>query len=133
MKSAFKITSSFFLIKYLVFYTFMMFKNQNFYILNISNFKSLENIIYYLFIFLLLPFILIFIFTLPVYFSLKIKNSFFYFFMFFLFLVLEYFIYVYFNSEKVLDKNGFYNSVISVVIFTFMSWYRVQSKYSSKH
>lgn len=108
----------FFFLKYLVLYLFLMVKNSNYKILKPSNYSSLEDISYYLLLFLPLPIIMLLVFSVPIYYSLKSEKTLFFTGVFVLFLVLEYFIYTHLTSQQHIDKNGLFNALISLLVFT---------------
>ena len=97
-----------------------MIKDENFKILKTSNFKTIEDVSYYLLLFLPLPIIMAVIFSVPVYYSFKTKNIIYFTFIIFLYLIIEYFIYVYFTSDTHIDTNGIYNALIGLIVFTIM-------------
>ena len=112
----------YFFIKYLIFYVFMMFRNNNFYLLEVSSIKNGEDLFYYLWLFLFLPVVCIVIFSVPLYFAFRVNNVLYFFLIAGLVLVGEYFVYTYFASQTDL-LNGIFNAVISV-LFLLLFFFR---------
>ena len=105
----------FIFLKYLIFYIFMMFKNDNYYLVN-PGIKNAFNLFYYLWMFLSLPLVISIIFSVPIYYLFKIKKIIYFIFISVVVLAIEYAIYTYFVSQ--LDLwNGIYNMIIGVVLF----------------
>ena len=102
------------LLKYILFYIFMMFKNNNFYFIN-PDIRSGADLFYYLWVFLFLPVLCMFIFSVPLYFAFKRKNVIYFILITSAFLVIEYFLYTYLASQMNL-VNGIYNGIISLVL-----------------
>lgn len=102
-----------FLLKYIAFYVFLMFKNNNFYFLT-PNIRSLEDLVYYLWSFLSLPVINMVLFALPIYYIFKQQNITYFTIIIVIFLIAEYFIYTYLASRADLI-NGIYNGILSLL------------------
>lgn len=116
-----------FFIKYLVFYLFIMFKNDNFYLTNPS-IKDGADLFYYLWIFLSFPVIISILFSVPLYYSFRLKNKIYFILINILVLVFEYGIYTYFASQ--LDLwNGIYNIIISIFLFIMLFHKTILSKF----
>src|SRR5688500_16001299 len=84
------------LVKYLLFYILLMFKNQDYSFIEIGNLKNSEDVLYYLFIFLFLPVMNVILFSVPLYFILKLKNAVQLIVLILVIVVAEYFLYTYF-------------------------------------
>lgn len=109
------------LVKYLFFYIFMMFKNDNYALISLGQLENIQDIFYYLFIFLSLPIINIIVLSLPIYYSFKVKNIYYFSIVILLILVVEYFLYTYLASQANL-LNGVYNGILSLLfLFIFFS------------
>lgn len=108
----------FFLIKYIFFYIFLMFKNNNFKLLEWHNLKSGASITYFI-LMMSVPIILcIMICSIPLYWALRSNNIVIFPFLIFLVFSLEYFVYVFMTSQKYFyDPNGIYNIIISLIFF----------------
>jgi hypothetical protein len=112
----------YFFIKYVALYVLMMFKNNNYAFLEVSNIKSGQDLFYYLWMFLFLPMVNMILFSAPLYYSLK-TNSVLYFLLIIAgYLVAEYFVYTYLASQKDLT-NGVYNGIISIA-FLLLFFYK---------
>ena len=124
------------LVKYVIFYIFMMFKNNNFYFIN-PGIKSGADLFYYLWVFLFLPALCMLIFSVPLHLAFKSKKVIYFILIASAFLVIEYFLYTYFASQMDL-MNGIYNGIISLLLlllFFFRSIREVfnQSNTKSAH
>jgi len=116
MKLTFKNILLYIFLKYLIFYVFLMFKNDNYALIRLNDLKTPVDWVYYLWIFLSLPVIAIIFFSAPIYYSFKIKNIFFFAGAISAVLVAEYFLYTYLASQS--DwMNGVYNGIISILLF----------------
>jgi hypothetical protein len=103
------------LVKYLVFYIFMMFKNDNFYLIS-PGIRDVADLFYYLWMFLFFPVIVCILFLVPLYYSFKIKKYPYFILINIIILSIEYCLYTYFASQ--LDLwNGIYNVIISAILF----------------
>lgn len=112
----------FFLIKYLTLYILLMFKDNNYKILEISNIKNGADLFYYLWVILFLPLISIAIFSFPLIYSFRLRQPLYFSIIIMLLLGLEYVFYTYFASQANL-MNGVYNLGLSL-LFLFIFFYR---------
>jgi len=103
-------------VKYIVFYIFLMFKNADFKLLEVNNIKKGEDLFYYLWLILFLPLVQILIFSAPLYYSFKVKNPLYFLLIISIIFIAEYFIYVFFTSDKHVDMNGIYNGIIGALL-----------------
>jgi hypothetical protein len=107
------------LLKYIVFYIFMMHKSSNYALFKIGNLNSFEDFFYYLWIFLFLPIVCFILFSGPIYYSFTKRNLSIFILINIIVLIAEYTIYTYFASQS--DWfNGIINVVISVLCFTLL-------------
>ncbi len=102
------------LVKYFCFYLLLMFFQNNFWILKISEFKDLAEWVYLAFILLLLPVIVMLLCYWPIYFALKQKVFVRFLIIVFFCFVGEYFVYVYFTSQRHVDWYGILNVLMSI-------------------
>lgn len=107
----------FLFVKYMVFYVFLMVKNNDYRLLEVDNLKGGHTLSYFLLIMLPYPLINMLLFSAPIYFSFKVKNIIPFVLIIASFVVAEYFVYVFFTSEKNVDMNGVYNGIISLLFF----------------
>lgn len=107
------------LLKYFVFYVFMMFKNSNYALIEISNLNSFGDVFYYLYIFLFLPIVCFILFSTPIYYSFSNRNLNIFILINLVFLIAEYIVYTYFASQSNWF-NGIFNAIISVICFALM-------------
>lgn len=106
----------FWFVKYLVFYIFMMFRNNNYALIQIDELRSCEDIFYYLWIFLFFPIFCTILFSLPICYSFKVKHLAYFFIIIAFTLIAEYIFYTWAASQSDLI-NGLYNGIISVLFF----------------
>lgn len=109
-------------LKYIAFYVFMMFKNNDFYLLEVNSIGNGEDLFYYLWMFLFLPVVCMVVISAPLYFSFKVSNTIYFILIIGAYLVVEYFIYTYLASQANL-VNGFFNGLISAV-FLLLFFYK---------
>ncbi len=117
LRPVFKNILLFFFVKYLLFYILLMFKNNDYSLVQLNKLRNFQDVFYYLWIFLFLPITCVIIFSAPIYFSFKLKNELLFVTLVVTVFVAEYFIYVYFTSNKYLDVNGIYNGILSFILF----------------
>ena len=115
LKASFKNILLYILLKYLLFYVFMMFKNNDFRLLHFYNLKNGEDWFYYLWLVLFVPVLNMILFSGPIYFIFKTKKAIYFILLMSIILVAEYFLYTYFVSQLDL-MNGVYNGVISLLL-----------------
>ena len=112
----------FWLLKYFVFYIFLMFKNNYYALVMIYEIKNGEDLFYYLWLILFFPISFMMLFIIPLIYTFKIKNIFLFLLLIVIFLIFEYIIYTKLASTTDL-MNGVYNGIISV-IFLFLFFYK---------
>src|SRR5438105_180928 len=88
LKPAIKNILFYLLFKYIVFYILMMFKNDNFYLIN-PGIRNGADLFYYLWMFLFLPGLCMVIFSAPIYFAFRSKSIIFFILIIIAFLVAE--------------------------------------------
>ena len=115
LKASFKNILLYILVKYLLFYVFMMFKNNDFRLLHFYNLKNGEDWFYYLWLVLFMPVLSMILFSAPIYFIFKTKKAIYFILLMSIILVAEYFLYTYFVSQLDL-MNGVYNEIISLLV-----------------
>ena len=93
----------------------MMFRNNNFALIEIFDLKTLEDLFYYLWTFLFLPVLISIILLVPLNYTFKIKNGLYFLLVINLVLVTEYFIYTFLASQLNL-WNGIYNAIIGLLL-----------------
>lgn len=107
----------FWLVKYILFYIFHMFKNETNVLANFGSLKSGVDLFYFLWIFLFMPVVSMVLFSIPVYFSLKSKDYLFaQLFTLLIVIIAEYFVYSYLASPTN-SWNGVYNGLIGIFVF----------------
>lgn len=105
----------YFFIKYILFYVFMMFRNNDFTFIEINDLRNGENWFLYLWMFLFLPVLCSFLFAAPIYYIFKVKSNVYFIILIGLVFTAEYFLYTYFASQLDL-MNGIYNGIISLLL-----------------
>ena len=103
------------LVKYILFYTFLMFKDNNYKLLEVSTLKNGEDWFYYLWLFLFMPILYMVILSLPLYYTFKIKNVFYFLILLGGIFVIEYIMYTYFASQANY-MNGVINGIIGIAL-----------------
>jgi hypothetical protein len=115
----------FWIIKYIAFYILMMFKNQNYALIQLSDLKNGRDIFYYLWMFLFLPTLFIILFSVPQFLSFRIKNPVYLVILLAVIFVLEYILYTCLASTSDL-MNGIYNGIISVIVYLLFFFNRIK-------
>lgn len=114
-------------IKYFTFYLFMMFKNDNFYLIN-PGIRDGADLFYYLWLFLSFPIVVSILFSVPIYYSFKLKKLIYFILIGIIILSIEYYAYTYFASQLNL-WNGIYNIIISIILFIIFFHKTIRSKF----
>lgn len=112
----------FWVVKYIAFFIFMMFKNDNFTFIKVNEIKNGEDLFYYLWIFLFLPVVCMIILSAPLHFLFKTSKINYFLLIICIILIAEYFIYTYLASQADL-MNGVYNGIISI-LFLLLFYYK---------
>lgn len=131
LKASFKNILLYILVKYLFFYVVMMFKINDFRYLQLSDLKNGEDWFLYLWMILFLPVLCMILFSAPIYFSFRLKSIGYFILAIMAIIVAEYFVYVFFTSERHVDMNGIYNGIISFLMF-YLFFFK-QIKQNFKH
>lgn len=102
-------------VKYFVFYFFLMFKNQNYALLDFKSIRNIDDVSYYLYLILFLPTLYIIVFLIPLRAAFKAKRVGVFILLLLTVFVVEYFGYTYLASQ--LDfTNGLYNMAIGLLL-----------------
>ncbi|RYE37711.1 MAG: hypothetical protein EOP48_28275 [Sphingobacteriales bacterium] len=104
------------IVKYIIFYIFLMFKNNDYTLIEFGNVKTTQDLSYYVYLFLTLPIVFSICFSTPIYFSFKTKYISLFLAINCLVLAIEYFGYTYLASATDFT-NGLYNVLISLLVF----------------
>ena len=106
LKATFKNIIFYIIIKDILFYVFLMFKNSNFKLIELENVIKGYSLMYVAMI--IVPFTLfkIVIFTKPIQMALNLNKTIFAFALFVFLLLIEYSSYVYMTSQQIYDING---------------------------
>lgn len=123
------------ILKYIVFFFILAFIGDRFRNIVIDNaetsseiFKRTVGYVLYILLFII-PMVLVFVF--PLYYILKIKKKLNFVFSVTLFFIVEYFVYVYWNSQKYFyDWNGIYNAIIGIVLLGVFFHKTICSKFT---
>ena len=116
--------------KYLVFYILLMFKNNDYSLIQIGNLKNAQDVFYYFWIFLFLPVTNIILFSVPIYFILRVKRIAYFILLLVVVLVAEYFFYTYFASQTNL-MNGVYNGIIGLLLLYLFFFKHIEAQTSN--
>ena len=114
----------FFFFKYFLFYIFMMLKNKDYTLIDISSLRNSEDFFFYLWLFLFLPVVCSVLFAGLIFFAFKTRSTFYLILLLIVFLIAEYFLYIYFASQADM-MNGVYNGIISLfllILFFFRNF-----------
>ncbi len=113
-----KITSIVFylFIRYIIFFIFLMIKDNNAKLIDFDSLESAEDWFYHLWIALFLPIVSVILFSIPLYLAFKTKKAIKFFLIVIGILIVDYFMYVFFTSNKHIDLNGIYNAIISSIL-----------------
>lgn len=117
------------LLKYLIFYVLLMLINSEFKLLQINNIKSGQDLFYYLWIVLFFPIIDMILFATPLYFSFKARKKINFIIGIILILLVEYFIYAYFTSQKLFDRDALLKMIITIVVLLIFFHKTIRSKF----
>jgi hypothetical protein len=120
----------FWLIKYIAFYVFLMFKNNNYGLLKVNEIRNGEDLFYYLWLFLFLPVVCMISFSTLMYFSFKMKKKIYSVLIWITILVAEYLFYTW-SASQVNLMNGVYNGAISI-LFLLLFFFKAMSILSKK-
>jgi hypothetical protein len=115
--------------KYVVAYVIFMVITSNYSMLDVKHLHTVDDVFYYIWLLLFMPIVSMFIFSLPYFLSFKAKNKWLFGGLISLLLSSEYSFYVYFNSQKLIDKNGLVFSLVSAVVFYFFFYKNIKHKH----
>lgn len=99
----------------ITFYVLMMFKNQDYRLIEMDNLLRGYSFIYFAFVMMPLPFFSIILFSLPIYYSFKIKNSVYWGLLMIAILIGKYLFYIFMTSRILYDLNGIYYLLINFI------------------
>ena len=128
-KLNFKNILAFILLKYLVFYIFLMFKNNDLRLLEVNDLNSVEDWFFYLWLILFMPILSILLFSLPLYLTLNVRNGIYFTFFLILILIAEFLLYTYFASPLNL-LNGLYNGIITLLLLLVYFFKLIRTKFT---
>ena len=132
MKISFRKILLFFMLKYFVFYVFMMFKNSNYALIEIGELKSIEDVFYYIFLFSFLPIVCFALFSAPIYYSFSKRNLNIFILVNVGILIGEFIIYTYLASQ-LNWYNGMFNAIISLLCFPLVLWKEIRELFVKKN
>lgn len=118
-------------VKYLIVYAVFMVATKNFKLLEIGKIKNGEDLFYYLWIILFIPIVNILLISVPLFLSFKVKNKIYFLSLIVIIFLVEYFVYVYFTSQKYFDVKGIIIEIISCVIFYLFFYRKINTLFSS--
>ena len=118
------------LLKYLIFYIILMMINNEFKLLQINNIKNGTDLFYYLWIVLFFPIVDMILFAAPLYFGLKARKALSFIMIIIITLLIEYFIYAYFTSQKLVNRDALFKVIISLIILFIFFYKTIRSKFT---
>lgn len=104
------------LLKYIIFYILLMIINNEFKLLQINNIKNGTDLFYCLWIVLFFPIVDMILFATPLYLGLKSKKLLNFILIVIIVFLIEYFIYAYFTSQKLVNRDAYFKVVISIIL-----------------
>ena len=128
LKLTFKNTLLYIFVKYLLLYVFLMFKSKDYSLLNLANLKNVQDWFYYLWLILFMPIVSMILFSWAIYFTFKVKNRAYFVILLSLIFIAEYFVYVFFTSNKHIDVNGVINTIIGLILLILLFFKDVRSR-----
>lgn len=117
----------FIFVKHILFYIFMMFKNNDYTLISIFEYKTFQDWFMYLFIFLWMPFVYCFLFIIALHYALNPKRLFITLPIILSIFVVEYTVYTFLNSPANY-LNGIYNALIGAIVLLLFFYKSVRSK-----
>lgn len=115
----------FFFLKYIIFYTFLMIKHKDFKLLEWDNIVDGHSLVYFILVMMPLCISSMVLFSVPTYYSFKVHKPVYLMLTITAVFMAEYFLYVYFTSQKNPDSNGIYNIIVSGTCFTVLFYRRI--------
>ena len=112
----------YFFIKYIAFYVFMMFKNNDFTLIQLIELRGFNDWVFYLSTFLFLPIVCSIVFGIPLIYIFKKKDAIYFTALVSILVMAEYLLYTYFASQLDLT-NGIYNGVLTL-LFLVLFFYK---------
>lgn len=119
----------FFFAKYFLLYVVLMLLSRNNSLLKITSLKNAEDWFYYIFLLMFLPVTSMVLFSGIVYLALKSKSIIKFILLISGVFLAEYFLYVFFTSQRHIDMNGVYNLIISALLFLLFFFQRIKVIY----
>ena len=115
----------YFLIKCVIFFCILMLLNNDFTLLKISNIKTREGLFIYLWMILFFPIIDMIFFAIPIYNAFKVKKFIMFFLIITITMIIEYFLYVYFTTQHLFDRDAIIKTCISVLLLMLFFYKRI--------
>ncbi len=117
------------ILKYLIFYILIMVINNEFKLLQVSNIRNGQDLFYYLWIVLFFPIVDMILFATPIYFSFRANKSLNFIISIIAILLFEYFIYAYFTSQKLFNRDAFFKVIISIIVLLVFFYKNIALKF----
>lgn len=121
----------FFFVKYFLFYIILMFKNNDYTLVQISDLRTGEDVFFYLWLFLFFPVMCSLLFSVPLFLTLRARRILSSVLAIFVFIIAEYFLYTYLASQADL-LNGIYNAILSLILLFVFFFRSIKFTTSSK-
>ena len=116
LKPSFRNILLYLLIKYILAFIVFMVATNNYKMLQIGGIKDGSSLFYYLWMVLFFPVLEMILFSLPFFFAFKLRNPVLFCFSIGIIIVLEYFVYVYFTSQKHISVKGVAIEAIGLIV-----------------
>jgi hypothetical protein len=117
------------ILKYLIFYILIMVINNEFKLLPVSNIRNGQDLFYYLWIVLFFPIVDMILFATPIYFSFRANKSLNFIISIIAILLFEYFIYAYFTSQKLFNREAFFKVIVSIIVLLVFFYKNIDLKF----
>ena len=121
----------YFLVKYLLFYAGNIVYQGSYQWLDLSNLKMGQDVFYWLWMFGFLPVVSSILFAVPLSLVLRLSRPVSFSCALAAFVVVDYAFYVFLNSQKPLDADGFYHETIGLAVLAFLFHGRIRAIFTS--
>ena len=131
MKLTFKNVLLYVFLKYLIFYVFLMFRNEDFKLLEMDNLIHGHTFVYFFLFMLPLSVVSMIFFSAPLYYSFKLRRGLLFLLLLGVVCVADYFMYTYLASPSDM-KNGIYLEIIGILLFLLFFYRRIVLKFNQQ-
>lgn len=117
------------LVRTIIFFFILMILNNDFTLLKVSNIKNGQGLFLYLWLILFFPMIEIILFSAFILYTFQIKRFIAFLGLIGVILLVEYFLYVYFTSQKSFDRDGIIKIIVSAVFMLIFFYKSIPRNY----